>query len=87
MWTPYLVWLECYLLTIATNVQILHVIFFLDVRICVLVPSKIKLSVSSTLNSAETRTDLRVSSISIFRGPTDSKACMAPIVHVWTNWI
>ena len=53
--------------------QILHVSFFLDVRICMLVPSKIEpsdLSVSSTVKSAKTCADLRVSSISIFRGPT-----------------
>ena len=53
--------------------QILRVCFFLDVRICVLVHSKIKpscteLSITSALKSAKTRTNLRVSSISIFWG-------------------
>ena len=54
--------------------QILRVSFFLDVRICVVVHSKIKpsrteLSITSALKSAKTHMNLRVSSISIFRGP------------------
>ena len=48
---------------------------FLDIQICVLVHSKIKpscteLSITSALKSAKIRMNLRVSSISIFRGPT-----------------
>ena len=52
----------------------LRVSFFLDVRICVLVhgkikPSRTELSITLALKSAKTSTNLRVSSISIFRGP------------------
>ena len=62
-----------YLQLLLTRVD-LCVIFFLDVRICVLVPGQIKpsrtdLSVSSALKSTQTPTDLHVNSISIFRGP------------------
>ena len=64
---------ECYLQLLLTCAD-LRVSFFLDVRICVLVhgkikPSRTELSITSALKSAKTRTNLRVSSISIFRGP------------------
>ena len=61
--------------------------FFLDVRICVLVHSKIKpsrteLSITSALKSAKTRTNLRVSSISRFRGPTCTNSSPKESVHL-----
>ena len=66
--------------------QILRVSFFLDVRICVVVHSKIKpsrteLSITSALKSAKTRTNLCVSSISIFRGP-HLVMCLGTVAYV-----
>ena len=82
MWTPYLVHVQ--VLAAYNCCQLCMLVFSWCMNLHV--PSKIKpphaeLSVSSALKSAKSCTDLRVSSISIFRGPEWTP-------HTWVGqWI